>query len=148
MIVAPILAIMSYFATDYIVSEKPHIAKDGKIYKMRVNSNCRWESGKCTIDNEDVEIDIIGARTNNLLALDVSPNVLVNSIKVAFDGKNTPKDMEVNKNNSLKWGVSLPLKNESKMLNFAIVINRSVLVVQVPTIFIKKINSDKIKSGH
>jgi hypothetical protein len=72
MVVAPILAIMSYLATDHMVSEKPHIAKDGNIYKMRVNSNCRWDSGKCTLDNEDIKIDIIGTRTNNLLILNLS----------------------------------------------------------------------------
>jgi hypothetical protein len=137
MIVAPILAIMSYLATDYIVSEKPHIAKDGNIYKMRVNSNCRWDSGKCTLDNEDIKIDIIGTRTNNLLILNLSSNVLLNSIKVDFDKHNIPNDMKINKNDFLKWDISLPLENENKMLNFAITINRSIFLAQISTIFIK-----------
>jgi len=58
MIVAPLLAIGSYFATDYIVSDIPEVAEEGKTYSMVARSNCRYESGECTFKNGDVEIDI------------------------------------------------------------------------------------------
>lgn len=141
MVVAPILAIMSYFATDFLVSEKPHIAKDGAIYKMRLASNCRWESGKCTLDNEDINIDIIGQWTNQMLIINVSSNILLNNIKVSFNANDekqtTPKDMKINKNDNSKWNISLSQKNKSNMLNFAFVVNRSIFLAQVPTVFIK-----------
>jgi hypothetical protein len=44
MIVAPILAIISYFTVDYYVAEVPHKAKQGQSYKMLVKPNCRWAS--------------------------------------------------------------------------------------------------------
>jgi hypothetical protein len=50
MIVAPILAIISYFTVDYYVAEVPHKAKQGQSYKMLVKPNCRWASGACVID--------------------------------------------------------------------------------------------------
>lgn len=136
MVVAPILAIMSYFATDYIVSEKPHIAKDGSIYKMRINSNCRWKSGKCSIDNADIKIDIIGQWLEHSLVLNLSSNILLNSVKVSFDKNDIAKDMIIDKKNNLKWGISLDKKNKSTMLNFAIVVNRSVFLAQISTIFL------------
>ena len=142
MIVAPILAIMSYFATDYLVSEKPHIAKDGSIYTMRIKSNCRWDSGKCTIDNEDITLHIVGKKTNNLLFLNVSSNVLLSSIKVAFNKENKPQEMSATKGDHLKWNISLPLplplSNKNEILNFAIVINKSIFLAQVSTIFIER----------
>ena len=142
MIVAPILAIMSYFATDYIVSEKPHLAKDGNIYKMRISSNCRWESGKCTIDNGDVEINIIGQWINKSLILNLSSSVLLNSIKVSFDTQDNPQDMEIDKKDRLKWNISLDKDNQAKVqiLNFAFVLNRSVFLAQISTIFLEKKN--------
>lgn len=65
MFVAPVLAIMAYFATDSIVSEKPHKAETGEQYKLAARSNCRYQSGLCTLHNGDVEIDV---RINRLSA--------------------------------------------------------------------------------
>ena len=65
MFVAPVLAIMAYFATDSLVSEKPHRAETGEQYKLAARSNCRYQSGLCTLHNGDVEIDI---RINRLSA--------------------------------------------------------------------------------
>lgn len=56
MIVAPLLAIMSYFATDYIVSDLPEAAESGKTYSLLARSNCRYESGKCDLENGDMEV--------------------------------------------------------------------------------------------
>lgn len=56
MFVAPLLAIASYFATDYIVSDLPVSASDGEIYSMVARSNCRYQSGQCTFRNGDLEV--------------------------------------------------------------------------------------------
>lgn len=55
-IVAPILAILSYFATDYIVSDLPSAAEDGTSYSLLARPNCRYQSGQCTLVNGDLEI--------------------------------------------------------------------------------------------
>lgn len=69
-IVAPILAILSYFATDYIVSDIPSVAEDGQSYSLLARPNCRYQSGKCTLVNGDLEIRL------NLLKLDTGETVL------------------------------------------------------------------------
>lgn len=56
MMVAPLLAIGSYFATDYIVSDLPVTAVDGDTYAMVARPNCRYQSGQCTFRNGDLEV--------------------------------------------------------------------------------------------
>ena len=58
MFVAPVLAIIAYFATDRIVSEKPHQAQQGNTYKLAAKSNCRYKSGQCTLHNGDVQVNV------------------------------------------------------------------------------------------
>ena len=57
-IVAPILALISYFATDKVVSEKPSVAKEGAAYPLSVKPNCRYQSGLCTLENGDLTIHL------------------------------------------------------------------------------------------
>jgi hypothetical protein len=56
MFVAPLLAVLSYFATDYIVSDLPVSAAEGDTYAMVARSNCRYQSGQCTFRNGDLEV--------------------------------------------------------------------------------------------
>lgn len=58
MFVAPVLAIIAYFSVDHMVSEKPQAAQQGGTYKLAAKSNCRYQSGNCTLKNGDVEVHI------------------------------------------------------------------------------------------
>jgi len=58
MVVAPLLAIASYFATDYIVSDLPVSATQGESYALVARSNCRYQSGQCTFRNGDLEVKL------------------------------------------------------------------------------------------
>ena len=69
MVVAPILAVFAWFATGMLVDEQGHTMKDGSLYTLNVKSNCRWESGKCSLKNEDIQIDITGKYTSYTLEL-------------------------------------------------------------------------------
>ncbi|MGY0646152.1 MAG: hypothetical protein ACW7DN_16410, partial [Paraglaciecola chathamensis] len=51
LIVTPLLAIAGYFATDYIVSERPQQAQQGGQYQLAALPNCRYASGKCGLKN-------------------------------------------------------------------------------------------------
>ena len=62
MFVAPVLAIIAYFSVDHFVSEKPSAAKQGATYKLVGNSNCRYQSGLCTLRNGDIELVIRAKR--------------------------------------------------------------------------------------
>ena len=58
MIVAPILAILSYLAVDRAVSESPVAARAGQDYPLVAESKCRYASGYCTLVNGDVRLKI------------------------------------------------------------------------------------------
>ncbi len=62
MFVAPTLAIIAYFSVDYMVSEKPQVAQQGSTYKLAAKSNCRYQSGVCTLKNGDIEVHIRAQR--------------------------------------------------------------------------------------
>lgn len=51
MLVAPVLAILAWFAIDYFIAERPHAAKPGGSYKLVAKSNCRYDSGQCDLEN-------------------------------------------------------------------------------------------------
>lgn len=58
LLIAPILALISYFSVDAAVSEKPHAAVPGEHYELLEKSNCRYNSGKCDLKNGDMSIVI------------------------------------------------------------------------------------------
>lgn len=135
MIVTPILAIMAWFATGMLVDEKPHTIQKGGIYTFNVRSNCRWESGNCTLLNEDVRIDITGKYTGYTLELAMKSSVPLSDIKIAYDKKDKPQSMVYDKNKDL-WGGILDLKDKTEFINAVVVINDTVLYAQFPTTFL------------
>jgi len=58
-LVAPLLAVMSYYAIDFFVGEKPHAAEDGQSYQLVEKPNCRYESGSCGLKNGDFELLLV-----------------------------------------------------------------------------------------
>ncbi|MFL0810339.1 MAG: hypothetical protein K6L76_07990 [Agarilytica sp.] len=58
MLVAPILAVLTWFAIGKISGPQPLIAKPGSSYPLIAKPNCRYESGQCTLINNDFRIDI------------------------------------------------------------------------------------------
>jgi hypothetical protein len=58
MLVAPILALMAWFAIDYFIAERPHAAKPGADYTLVARSNCRRASGSCDLFNGDFKLTI------------------------------------------------------------------------------------------
>jgi hypothetical protein len=135
MIVAPILAILSWYATGFIVDEKEHAMKDGAIYTLLVRPNCRWASGKCTLSNSDLKIDITGKYTSHTLELDIKSPVPLSEIKIAYDKKDKPQSMVYNTKKDVWQGI-LDLKYKSQFINAVFVINNTVLYAQFPTTFL------------
>lgn len=73
MLVAPVLALISYFSVDAVVAEKPHAAQAGEHYELLEKSNCRYSSGACDLKNGDMHIAIKPDWvTNNKLRLTIS----------------------------------------------------------------------------
>ena len=58
MLVAPVLAILAWFAVGQLAGEKPHSSQVGREYPLVEQSNCRYESGICELRNEDMVIKL------------------------------------------------------------------------------------------
>jgi hypothetical protein len=56
MIVAPILAVLAWMGVGQLTSETPHEAVPGQSYPLVEKSNCRYASGACDLENEDVKL--------------------------------------------------------------------------------------------
>lgn len=57
-LVAPLLALLAWFAMDYLFSEPPEAAVEGQSYALVEKPDCRWESGKCGLKNADFELEM------------------------------------------------------------------------------------------
>lgn len=82
MIVAPILAIASYYLVDLAVKEQPQKAKAGAAYKLIAKSNCRFSSGACDLENGDFKSTVKvtvddGKQTLTLTSVNVLQNASV-----------------------------------------------------------------------
>jgi len=135
LVVAPILAILAWFATGMLVDEEGHTMKDGGLYTLNVKSNCRWESGKCSLKNEDIEIDITGKYTSYTLELQMKSSVPLSEIKIAYDKNDKPQPMLYDKKTELWTGV-LDLKHKAEFINAVFIINSTVFYAQFPTTFL------------
>lgn len=141
MIVAPILAIIAYFGVDHYVSEKPHQAVKGASYPLVGKSNCRYESGKCTLKNGDIEIHIttetVGATATNVL---LESNIALQGAKIAFssEGKNNPPtNMTKSNPEDTKWLASISSDQlDNTQLQLAVSIEDSTYFGEVTTVFV------------
>ncbi|MFY2510368.1 hypothetical protein ACN3E9_19580 [Vibrio pectenicida] len=113
LIIAPILSIIAYFAADIAVSEKPHAAKKGQSYKMISQSNCRYTSGLCNMENGDFKIRFRSEKlVNNQLELSLHAEYAVDDIKVSLvDSQELnipPLEMQPRDQTGKNWSIILP----------------------------------------
>ncbi|CAM4047769.1 hypothetical protein [Vibrio neonatus] len=111
LIVAPILAVITYFGIDMAVSEKPHAAKQGESYKLISKSNCRYTSGLCDFENGEFKIQFRSEKlTENTLDLTLKAKFPLQGIKVSLDenGDAKPVNMTATSADKRNWAVSLP----------------------------------------
>ena len=58
LLVAPILAVLAWFAVGNLVGERATPAQAGQSYPLVARSNCRYESGQCDLENEDLRLTL------------------------------------------------------------------------------------------
>jgi hypothetical protein len=115
-LMAPILALMSYFAIDALVGESPHAAEEGQSYQLVEKPNCRYDSGSCGLKNGDFELKLHTEELENdrlLLVLEsVFPleGVLVGLLESEAD-EAQPVDMRPVGDDGLTWSLDLVRPN-------------------------------------
>lgn len=116
MLVAPILALIAYFGVDLAVSEKPQAAKEGETYKLAADSNCRYTSGICSLENGDFKLKLRSeSLSDSEVVLKLTSEYPLEGAKISLIQKegdrSNPVDMDVNGSDDKEWWVDLPAPN-------------------------------------
>lgn len=111
-LVAPLLALMSYFAIDFLVGEKPHAAEEGESYQLVEKPNCRYSSGQCGLKNGDFELNLEPEWTadGQLLLTLKSEFPLAGVVIAVVDNEVNdplPVDMQASGDDGLVWSVNM-----------------------------------------
>jgi hypothetical protein len=113
MLVAPVLAILGYFALDALVGEKPKPAMEGQSYPLAEKPNCRYASGLCALKNGDFELQL-GTRAlgQDRITLTLRSVVSLDGVVVALvesaDGAAPPVPMEPVGQDGTVWSLDMP----------------------------------------
>jgi len=111
-LMAPILALMSYFAIDALVGETPHAAEEGQSYQLVEKPNCRYDSGSCGLKNGDFELKLhteeLDDQRLRLVLKSVFPldGVLVGLVENEAS-EESPVDMRPVGDDGLSWSLDL-----------------------------------------
>lgn len=141
MFVAPALAIIAYFATDYAVSEKPHQAQQGETYKLAAKSNCRYQSGQCTLQNGDVEVVVTVVRiAESLVELRLQSSVPAQKVLASFVHDNSdeqPQAMQSDTAEHTGWYAQYNIADPEKArLRLAMELSGALFYAETPAVFI------------
>jgi len=115
-LVAPLLALMSYFAIDFFVGESPHAAEEGQSYQLVEKSNCRYNSGNCGLKNGDFELNLSYEWAGDgQLLLTLRSEFPLDGVVIALvqseADDNLPVDMQMMGDDGLAWTVNLSNPN-------------------------------------
>jgi hypothetical protein len=143
LIVAPILAILAWFAVGQIAGEKAHVAKPGSAYPLVARSNCRWESGECELHNNDVAMTIVplelGAQYTRL-SLDSEFPLAQATFALLLDGKEVAANAEHDAapDAPAQMTVTIPaFADPEAILRVAVTVQESIYFAEVPVVFMR-----------
>lgn len=118
LLIAPILSIISYFAVDSMVSEKPRQAESGQAYPLAEKPNCRYESGLCGLKNGDFQVELTAEPAGKgKLRLRLSSAHPLDNAGVAIVSGNeeqrTPVAMTSNTQSATEWIAMVPYEGDN-----------------------------------
>ncbi|MFK7731784.1 MAG: hypothetical protein AB8B48_09235 [Pseudomonadales bacterium] len=135
LLVAPVLALIAYFAVDAVVAEKPEKALAGSSYPLVAKSNCRYASGRCSLENGDVQLEI--EKTTSGLEISSSHSVTGFRLALASADSNSETYVELKPiEENRRWIAELsePPPNPG-LLRLAVVVAGSTYFVETSLAF-------------
>ena len=111
-LVAPVLAVVAYYAIDLLVGEKPHAALEGASYRLVERPNCRYNSGACELVNGDFELRMEAARqTGSQLSLRLESVFPLDGVLIALvaseDEAAPPQAMRALDPDGTEWALDM-----------------------------------------
>ncbi len=140
MLVAPVLAIMGWFAVDYFVAERPHAALPGAAYPLVARPNCRYASGRCELVNNDFEValTVLTDGVSPVLRLSASHPLSEahGAVGAAPDGLEEPRAFAADGTDGTEWSLVLDeAPGTGDMLRIAVLAQQSTYYAEVGTTF-------------
>jgi hypothetical protein len=143
LIVAPILAVLAWFAVGQIAGEKAKVAEPGAAYPLVARSNCRWASGQCELHNNDLEMTILplelGAQYTKL-SLDSEFPLTQATFALLLDGNEVVANAEhdASPDAPAQMTVTVPaFADPEAMLRVAVTVQESLYFAEVPVVFMR-----------
>lgn len=141
MIVAPILAVMAWFAVDYFVAERPHAALEGAAYTLIAKSNCRYDSGQCDLENSDFKLSIRPTSiTASGVQLEMTSAFPLQSATLGLVNDGTPASpspMTATSNEALHWTTRMDSPvGENSIIRVAVTAEGVAWYAEIPTVFL------------
>lgn len=83
LLVAPVLALVAWFAIDRMVAEVPHAAVPGAVYELVARPSCRYPGGRCELVNGDFRLEL---KIDADGALSLGASHALDAVQVAIGG--------------------------------------------------------------
>ena len=145
MLVAPLLAILAWFAVGEFAGEKPKAAVAGQTYPLVEQSNCRYDSGACDLENEDMRLRVTLVQTGSRYHLQLSSSYDLEGVLMAIsvggiDGR--PAAMEASDAEGKLWRLPLgELPRDDSRLRVAARASGSNYYGDISTTFLERYRS-------
>ncbi len=140
MLVAPVLAIMGWFAVDYFVAERPQAARPGAAYPLVARPNCRYASGRCELVNNDFLLSLKLTTDTGLPVLHLSASHPLSeahgAIGAAPGGLDEPRAFSADAAGGTDWSLELDSEPAAgDTLRVAVKAQQSTYYAEIGTAF-------------
>ena len=142
-LVAPILAIGAWYLVGLIGAETPQAAVEGNKYPLVAKSNCRYESGLCSLENGELEFELYLAPAKGKSRLWVRANKLAQGVLVALGSGGAvpdPKAMQFEPSERA-WFLDLPQVDSESDLYLVAQVQGSTYFAETTTRFFTRLDS-------
>lgn len=107
LLVAPVLAVIAWFAVDRMVAEEPRAARPGGAYALAASPGCRYASGSCSLVNNDFRLTL----TYDAGVMTLRASHALDGVQVATGdgagGFGAPRAFEPAGAGGLEWAVAV-----------------------------------------
>ena len=138
MLVAPVLAILAWFAIDYFLAERPQAAQPGASYKLIAKSNCRYDSGQCgdfKLTLQPIEIE------NAVITLGMKSHFPLQQATLGFINDNpqpVASKMTSTTSEATEWSATLAVPSgDASTLGIAVTSGGASYFAEIPTTFLE-----------